>query len=82
MSGSEHCISSIADVLRALDMSDYLPVFVLNGYEDLTLLKDLDEAELDYLGISNLHHRERLINMAGLIFPLEESASLTEVAVC
>ena len=82
MSGSEHCISSIADVLRALDMSDYLPVFVLNGYEDLTLLKDLDEAELDYLGISNLHHRERLINMAGLIFPLEESAGLTEVAVC
>lgn len=82
MSGSEHCISSIADVLRALDMSDYLPVFVLNGYEDLTLLKDLDEAELDYLGISNRHHRERLINMAGLIFPLEESAGLTEVAVC
>ena len=79
---SEHCISSIADVLRALNMSDYLPVFVLNGYEDLTLLKDLDEAELDYLGISNLHHRERLINMAGLIFPLEESPLHTELAVC
>ena len=82
MSGSEHCISSIADVLRALDMSDYLPVFVLNGYEDLTLLKDLDEAELDYLGISNLQHRERLINMAGVIFPPDDSTVQTEVAVC
>ena len=78
MSGPEQCISSIADVLRALDMSDYLPVFVLNGYEDLTLLKDLDEAELDYLGISNLQHR---INMAGVIFP-DDSTVQTEVAVC
>ena len=82
MSGSDHYISSIADVLRALDMSDYLPVFVLNGYEDLTLLKDLDEAELDYLGIRNLQDRERLINMAGVIFPLDESSAQTEVAVC
>ena len=82
MPGPEQCISSIADVLRALDMSDYLPVFVLNGYEDLTLLKDLDEAELDYLGISNLQHRERLINMAGVIFPPDDSTVQTEVAVC
>ena len=69
---AEHCkVSSIAEVLRVLDMSDYLPVFVLNGYEDLTLLKDLDDAELDYLGITDSRHREKLINIASVIFPPE-----------
>ena len=44
-------------------------MFVLNGYEDLTLFKDLDVEELDYLGISGEKHREKLIAMAELLFP-------------
>ena len=45
------------------------PVFVLNGYEDLTLFKDLDEDELTYLGIHDGKDREKLIEMAELLFP-------------
>ena len=70
-------MSNIGDVLRVLDMSDYLPVFVLNGYEDLTLLKDLDEEELDYLGIIDENHREKLVKMSGMLFPLECDGVLT-----
>ena len=76
-SGPEPSISNIGDVLRVLDMSDYLPVFVLNGYEDLTLLKDLDEEELDYLGINDLKHREALLNMSSALFPVECDGVMT-----
>ena len=70
-------ISSISDVLRVLDMSDYLPVFVLNGYEDLTLLKDLDEEELNYLGVTDSRHRKKLMDMAGVLFPHESEGVMT-----
>ena len=53
--------------MKILDMADHLPVFVLNGYEDLTLFKDLDEEELDYLGIHDSKHREKLIEMAAVL---------------
>ena len=56
-------------------MTEYLPVFVLNGYEDLTLFKDLDEDELDYLGISEARQRQKLIDMANLLFPDEKPQS-------
>ena len=63
---------SISEVMKILDMTEYLPVFVLNGYEDLTLFKDLDEDELDYLGISEARQRQKLIDMANLLFPDEK----------
>lgn len=64
---------NIGEVMRILDMAEHLPVFVLNGYEDLTLFKDLDDDELDYLGITNLKQRQKLIDMANLLFPDEKS---------
>lgn len=60
---------TVAEVMRVLNMEQHLPVFVLNGYEDLTLFKDLDDEELDYLGISDEDQREKLIAMAELLFP-------------
>ena len=66
---------SISEVMKILDMTEYLPVFVLNGYEDLTLFKDLDEDELDYLGISEARQRQKLIDMANLLFPDEKPQS-------
>ena len=48
-----------------------MPVFVLNGYEDLTLFKDLDDEELDYLGITNEYQREQLVAMAELLYPVD-----------
>ena len=59
-------------------MTEYLPVFVLNGYEDLTLFKDLDEDELDYLGISETKQRQKLIDMANLLFPDEKQQNNLE----
>ena len=59
---------SVAEVMKVLNMKEYLPVFVLNGYEDLTLFKDLDDEELDYLGISDQKQREKLIAIAELLF--------------
>ena len=64
---------TIAEVVRMLDMAEHLPVFVLNGYEDLTLFKDLDDDELDYLGITNTNQRQKLIDMANLLFPDDKS---------
>jgi len=60
---------TVAEVMRVLHMEQHLPVFVLNGYEDLTLFKDLDDEELDYLGITEEEQREKLIAMAELLFP-------------
>ena len=64
---------NITEVMRLLEMSEFLPVFVLNGYEDLTLFKDLDDDELDYLGITNDKQRQKLIDMANLLFPDEKN---------
>ena len=60
---------TVAEVMKVLNMEEHLPVFVLNGYEDLTLFKDLDDEELDYLGISGEKQREKLIAIAELLFP-------------
>jgi len=60
---------NVSEVMKVLNMEEYLPVFVLNGYEDLTLFKDLDNEELDYLGIKDEDQREKLIAMAELLFP-------------
>ena len=64
---------NITELMRQLDMAEHLPVFVLNGYEDLSLFKDLDDDELDYLGITNQKQRQKLIDMANLLFPDEKS---------
>ena len=55
--------------MKVLNMEEHLPVFVLNGYEDLTFFKDLDDEELDYLCISVEEQREKLLAMAELLFP-------------
>ena len=62
--------STLSDVMRLLDMQEFLSVFVLNGYEDLTLFKDLDDEELDYLGVSDEHQRENLLAIAEELFPI------------
>ena len=61
--------ATVAEAMRVLNMEEHLPVFVLNGYENLTLFKDMDDDELDYLGISDEKQREKLIAMAELLFP-------------
>merc|ERR1740137_169494 len=60
---------SIAEVMQAMDMQEHLPVFVLNGYKNLTLFKDLDEEELDYLGVWDKGQRRKLLNMVVILYP-------------
>ena len=62
---------TLAEVMKVLHMEERLPVFVLNGYEDLRLFKDLDDEELAYLGIINEDQREKLVAMAEVLFPLD-----------
>ncbi len=45
----------------------YLSVFVLNGYEEIANLQDMTDADLDYLGIKDPEHRERILELASLI---------------
>ena len=68
--------SNLVEVMKVLNMQEFTSVFVLNGYENLTLFKDLDDEELDYLGINNEKQREKLIAMAELLFPVK---SVTEI---
>jgi hypothetical protein len=42
-------------------------VFVLNGYEDLELFKELEEADLDFLGISHPEHRAKILTAVQLL---------------
>lgn len=73
----EKSIVSIYQVMRIMDLEEYLPVFVLNGYEDMSLFKDLDDQELNYLGIQDANHRQQLIEMAGFLFP-DENKNITD----
>merc|ERR1711915_615070 len=70
--------SSLSEVMKVLDMQEFMSVFVLNGYEDLTLFKDLDDEELDYLGISDEKQREKLIAMAELLFPVKSVIKISD----
>ena len=70
--------SSLLEVMKVLDMREFTSVFVLNGYEDLTLFKDLDDEELDYLGINAENQREKLIAMAELLFPVKSVDKISD----
>ena len=40
---------------------DHISVFVLNGYEELESFLELDESELDYLGIHEVGKRATIM---------------------
>lgn len=48
-------------------MQQYISVFMLNGYENLELFQDIEEEDLDYLGIIEREHRAKLITAAELL---------------
>ena len=47
-------------------------------HEDLTLFKDLDDEELDYLGVNAENQREKLIAMAELLFPVKSVDKISD----
>ncbi|CAD7084222.1 unnamed protein product [Hermetia illucens] len=63
--------NSVEDLLFRIGLKEYTSVFVLNGYEDLELFKELEPADLDYLGIVNVEHRAKLLTAVQLLHDIE-----------
>ncbi|XP_055526200.1 uncharacterized protein LOC129718959 [Wyeomyia smithii] len=73
------CPTSVEELLLRIGLKEYTSVFVLNGYEDLELFKELEPSDLDYLGIGNTEHRAKLLAAVQLLHDLD-STSEGEVA--
>ncbi|KAJ9582774.1 hypothetical protein L9F63_022885, partial [Diploptera punctata] len=58
---------SVEELLQRMNLEEHISVFVLNGYEDLELFKDLEAEDLDYLGITNPEHRAKILTAVQLL---------------
>lgn len=64
-------LCSVEDLLIKIGMHEHISVFVLNGYEDLELFKEIEPADLDYLGIINPDHRAKILSAVQLLHDLD-----------
>lgn len=62
---------SVEDLLQQINLPEHISVFVLNGYEDLELFKEIEPSDLDYLGIINPEHRAKLLTAVQLLHDLD-----------
>lgn len=63
--------SSVEDLLQKINLQEYISVFILNGYEDLELFKEIEPSDLDYLGIVNADHRAKILTAVQLLHDLD-----------
>lgn len=63
--------SSVEELLKQINLPEYISVFVLNGYEDVQLFKELEPSDLDYLGVVNSEHRAKLLTAVQLLHDLD-----------
>lgn len=63
--------TSVEDLLQKIGMQEYISVFVLNGYEDLELFKEIEPPDLDYLGIVNTEHRNKIMAAVQFLHELD-----------
>lgn len=70
--------ASVEQLLQNIGMQEHISVFVLNGYEDLELFKELEPADLDYLGIVNSEHRAKILTAVQLLHDLESGSEPDE----
>lgn len=63
--------ASVEDLLRTINMQEHISVFVLNGYEDLELFKEIEPSDLDYLGIINSEHRAKILTAVQFLHDLD-----------
>ncbi|ETN61191.1 Shal K[+] channel interacting protein [Anopheles darlingi] len=68
------CPTSVEELLLRIGLKEYTSVFVLNGYEDLELFKELEPADLDYLGIGNTEHRAKILAAVQLLHDLDSTS--------
>lgn len=50
---------------------EHIPVFILNGYEDLELFRELEAADLDYLRIHQPEDRAKILTAVQLLHDLQ-----------
>lgn len=62
---------SVEDLLVKIGLQEYISVFVLNGYEDLELFKEIEPSDLDYLGIISDDHRAKILTAVQLLHDLD-----------
>lgn len=63
--------TSVEDLLQKINLQEHISVFVLNGYEDLELFKEIEPSDLDYLGIVNAEHRAKILTAVQLLHDLD-----------
>ncbi|KAK5649394.1 hypothetical protein RI129_000423 [Pyrocoelia pectoralis] len=65
---------SVEELLRTINMQEHISVFVLNGYEDLELFKEIEPSDLDYLGIINSEHRAKILTAVQFLHDLDSGS--------
>ncbi|XP_022919887.2 uncharacterized protein [Onthophagus taurus] len=66
--------ASVEDLLQKINLQEHISVFVLNGYEDLELFKEIEPSDLDYLGIVNTEHRVKILTAVQLLHDLDSGS--------
>lgn len=70
--------NTVEKLLQQFNVQMYFGVFVLNGYEDLDLFKELEEEDLDILEISNVDHRKQILNAVEFLQGFSYESGLLE----
>ncbi|XP_051171518.1 SAM and SH3 domain-containing protein 1-like isoform X3 [Leptopilina boulardi] len=65
---------SVQELLQRMNLQEHIPVFVLNGYEDLELFRELEPADLDYLRIHQPEHRAKILTAVQLLHDLQSGS--------
>lgn len=52
-------------------VQEHISVFVLNGYEDLELFREIEPADLDYLSIHQPENRAKILTAVQLLHDLQ-----------
>ncbi|XP_015606590.1 uncharacterized protein LOC107273170 isoform X3 [Cephus cinctus] len=65
---------SVEELLQRMNLQEHISVFVLNGYEDLELFRELEPADLDYLGIHQPEHRAKILTAVQLLHDLQSGS--------
>ncbi|XP_072747956.1 uncharacterized protein [Anoplolepis gracilipes] len=62
---------SVQELLQRMNLQEHIPVFILNGYEDLELFRELEAADLDYLRIHQPEDRAKILTAVQLLHDLQ-----------
>ncbi|XP_066149643.1 SAM and SH3 domain-containing protein 1-like isoform X1 [Euwallacea fornicatus] len=65
---------SVEDLLQKIGLAEYISVFIVNGYEDLELFKEIEPSDMDYLGIVNGEHRAKILTAVQLLHELDSGS--------